>query len=94
MRNAGWDDRPQPEEELYDLIFDPNEACNRAADPALAGVLAEHRSMLRAWMEKTNDPILTGVLEPWPEAVSHAMDELSPQGDWGKAQPVPCLPPP
>lgn len=92
LLKAGWKERPQPEEELYDLIFDPNEVCNRSYDPGLSGVLAEHRALLRAWMEKTANPILTGMLVPWPDAASQTMDDSSPQGNWGKAMPVLCLP--
>lgn len=54
----GWRDRPTAAEQLYDLIFDPNEAHNLAADPAAAPVLAEMRSRLDRWMEDTGDPLL------------------------------------
>ncbi len=30
----GWRERPVAAEQLYDLMFDPNEACNLASDPA------------------------------------------------------------
>ncbi|MEO0588243.1 MAG: sulfatase, partial [Planctomycetota bacterium] len=57
---AGWADRPQAEESLYDLAFDPQEACNVAGDAAYADVLADLRGRLRAWREETNDPWLDG----------------------------------
>jgi arylsulfatase A-like enzyme len=88
LRQAGWDDRPQESEVLYDLYFDPNEACNRAADPAYAGVLAEMRDRLQAWMVDTGDPLLTGRLDPWPGATACAVDGLSPQGAWAPAAPI------
>jgi arylsulfatase A-like enzyme len=62
----GWADRPVPREELYDLIFDPNEANNVAGDPSLNDVLAEMRGRLEAWMQETEDPLLQGPI-PRPE---------------------------
>jgi arylsulfatase A-like enzyme len=56
--------RPVAAEELYDLVFDPQEAANLAADPAHAGVLAELRERLERWMEDTGDPLLAGAVEP------------------------------
>lgn len=88
LRKAGWDHRVQVAEELYDLVFDPNEACNRASDPSYAEILAEMRIRLTSWMEKTNDPLLTGRLEPWPDAKTKLPGEDSPQGDWSPAGPI------
>jgi len=56
----GWRERTYAREELYDLAFDPNEACNRAADPACAEPLAEMRGRLDDWMTRTDDPLLCG----------------------------------
>ena len=56
----GWRERTHAREELHDLIFDPNEACNRAADPACSEPLAEMRARLDAWMARTDDPLLRG----------------------------------
>jgi hypothetical protein len=68
----GLADRPTPEEELFDLVFDPNEAANLAGDPAHAGVLAELRERLDRWMEETDDPLLRGPVEPAPgTAINH-----------------------
>ena len=86
MRKAGWDSRPQVAEELYDLVFDPNEACNRTCDPAYAATLADMRDRLKNWMEKTNDPLLTGRIEPWPGARSGRVTDDSPQGEWWPAE--------
>ena len=65
----GLASRPRPAEELYDLVFDPNEAANLAADPAHAPVLAELRERLQAWMADTGDPLLAGPVAPPPGAV-------------------------
>ncbi len=88
LRKAGWDNKAQVAEELYNLIFDPNEACNRANDPEYAGILEDMRGRMKSWMEKTKDPLLTGKIEPWAGAsVVNAEDE-SPQGIWVAAEPI------
>ena len=76
----GWADRPIPSEQLYDLIFDPNEANNVAGDPAYADVLQEMRGRLQAWMERTDDPILQGdgIVPMQPGCVVNRMDAKSP----------------
>ncbi|HIG18175.1 MAG TPA: sulfatase [Candidatus Handelsmanbacteria bacterium] len=56
----GWAQRPVAAERLYDVIFDPNESCNFAADPGHAMVLEEMRVRLHRWMEATDDPLLEG----------------------------------
>jgi len=47
---------PRPAEELYDLLADPNETKNLAADPAHRELLEEMRGTLYSWMEETGDP--------------------------------------
>ena len=44
---AGWGEQIVPEEQLYDLVLDPAEGANLAADPARAEVLAEMREPAR-----------------------------------------------
>ncbi|HOJ22898.1 MAG TPA: sulfatase [Armatimonadota bacterium] len=83
----GWRERPQQEEALYDLIFDPNEACNVAKDPLYADALAEMRARLNRWMRETEDPLLTGRMEPWPGMASNPVDGNSPQEEAGPAEP-------
>ena len=56
----GWRERYVPPEELYDLIFDPNESRNLAGDGAFAEVMDEMRGRLDRWMETTDDPLLDG----------------------------------
>ena len=78
----GLAERAVASEELYDLIFDPNEACNLADDPALATVLSEMRQRLCRWMEETDDPLLRGPI-PLPEgAVVSEPTDVSPRDIW------------
>lgn len=80
LRAAGWDTQPLPAEALYDLVFDPNESCNRAGDTQCAAVLQDMRARLDRWMRETGDPLLTGKLEPWPGMIVNPVDDASPQG--------------
>jgi N-sulfoglucosamine sulfohydrolase len=66
--NSGWRTRSIATERLYDLVFDPMEACNVAGDPAYAQALTEMRGHLDQWMRDTNDPLLKGPL-PIPRGV-------------------------
>ena len=74
----GWGERKIDEEQLFDLVFDPNESANLADDPAYAAPLEEMRSHLRRWMEETGDPLLDGPVSP-PEGVElNDPDGISP----------------
>jgi arylsulfatase A-like enzyme len=66
LLDHGWAGRSVPREQLFDLVFDPNEAANVAGDPAYAGPLAELRERLERWMADTDDPLLDGPVEPPP----------------------------
>jgi N-sulfoglucosamine sulfohydrolase len=75
----GWRDRAVASEQLYDLVFDPVETHNLAADPAHQIVLTELRGDLERWMRATDDPLLAGPI-PMPEgAVANRLDALSPK---------------
>jgi len=78
-REHGWRDRPVAEEQLYDLVFDPHEACNLAADPARADVLDDMRGRLDRWMKDTDDPLLKGPVPAPPGARVNDPDGLSPR---------------
>jgi N-sulfoglucosamine sulfohydrolase len=54
----GWAEREIPAEQLYDLLFDPNEANNLVNEPAMADVLADLRGRMERWQEETGDPLL------------------------------------
>jgi len=76
----GWKERRVAPEQLYDLVFDPNEAANLAADPAMRDVLAEMRGRLERWMRATEDPLLAGPVRPPKGARLNDPDGLSPGG--------------
>jgi arylsulfatase A-like enzyme len=75
----GWAERPPAAEQLYDLIFDPNEACNRASDPAMREVLDDMRRRLERWMHDTDDPLLHGPVPAPPGARANDPDGISPR---------------
>jgi len=56
-------------EELYDLIFDPSEACNLAEDAACSKTRDDMRQRLDAWMKQSDDPLLRGPI-PAPETAA------------------------
>ncbi len=74
----GWRDRPVAGEEFFDLVFDPNEAHNLAADPAAKGALDDMRRRLEKFMRATDDPLLKGPVPPPPGARVNHPDCLSP----------------
>lgn len=74
----GWRNRPVDAEELYDLLFDPNEAHNLARDPGYQATLSAMRERLEGWMRDTDDPLLRGPLQ-WPEGTRRLEpDQISP----------------
>ena len=75
----GWKKTVQPSEQLYDLIFDPNERNNLAGDPQSAGVLREMGRRLDAWMKRTDDPLLQGPVRAPKGAKVNPVDQVSPK---------------
>jgi arylsulfatase A-like enzyme len=75
----GWPDYEVAREQLYDLVFDPNEAHNLAQDPSLAQVLGEMRQRLETWMRATDDPLLSGDVPAPTGARINDPDGLSPR---------------
>lgn len=73
-----WGNREVAEEELFDLLFDPGEANNLAADPACASILLEMRQKLARWMEETEDPLLEGDIPLPPGGILTPADAYSP----------------
>jgi N-sulfoglucosamine sulfohydrolase len=75
---AGWGKREVPREQLYDLVLDPAEGNNLAADPACDEPLADLRARLEAWMRESDDPLLDGPVEPPPGALVNEQWQISP----------------
>lgn len=75
---AGWGKQEVPEEQLYDLVFDPQEGNDLAGDPARAEVLADLRGRLEAWMRETEDPLLDGPVAPPEGAIVNEQWQVSP----------------
>ncbi|WP_037499651.1 sulfatase family protein [Solirubrobacter soli] len=72
----GLAERDAPEEALYDLVFDPNEANNIVDDePEIADEL---RQKLQTWMVETGDPLLDGPIAPAPGTEYNTADQRSP----------------
>lgn len=74
----GWKERPVPTEQLYDLLFDPQERNNLAGQPENREILRELRERLEKWMSETNDPILMGPIQIPQNAVITKQSALSP----------------
>ncbi len=64
----GYAEREIAPLQLYDLVFDPNEACNAIGQPDLAGIAADLGERLERWMRDTGDPLLDGPVAPPPGA--------------------------
>jgi len=77
LLDAGWQNRASPIEQLYDLLFDPTEACNLADSATFAPVLRQMRTRLEAWMKETNDPLLHGPVAAPHGAELNDQDQLS-----------------
>jgi arylsulfatase A-like enzyme len=75
----GWKNMVLPEESLYDLVFDPSEQHNLAADTAFKAVLDDMRGRLDRWMHRTSDPILNGPIPAPHGALVNNPDGTSPQ---------------
>ncbi len=75
---CGWQRQAVDQEQLYDLIFDPNEGDNLARTPAHSGILDELRQRLDHWMHDTDDPLLKGPVTPPPGALVGHLDEIEP----------------
>ena len=56
--------QPRPEEELYDLRSDPHEMNNLINDDEYKSIAQDLRGKLQTWLERTDDPILKGVIRP------------------------------
>ncbi|MHC4562730.1 MAG: sulfatase family protein [Planctomycetota bacterium] len=78
---AGWREKRVDPEQLYDLVFDPNETNNLIDDPAYAGTAADMRRRLDDWMTRTDDPLLKGPIAAPTGAWLVDPDQVSPRSD-------------
>ncbi len=76
----GWARMVNPTEELYDLMFDPNERNNLAEASSHQATLQEMRKRLDAWMVTTKDPLLHGPVKAPSGARITPANEISPEG--------------
>jgi N-sulfoglucosamine sulfohydrolase len=76
--DQGWRSRPQDEEMLYDLTFDPHETNNLVADSRTRDVLADMRARMDRYMRETDDPLLNGDIPLPPTAICNDPDGLQP----------------
>ena len=76
----GWANQIVAPEELYDLIFDPNERNNLAGNPAYQSPREEMRKRLDSWMRATDDPLLHGPVKAPTGARITDPNEISPGG--------------
>jgi arylsulfatase A-like enzyme len=76
---SGWNEEAPPMEQLYDLIFDPNETNNLALAPTGANESAhiEMQKRLDKWMRETDDPLLNGPVEAPQNAKVDDQDAIS-----------------
>lgn len=74
----GWRNQTVDAEQLYDLVFDPNEVQNLVQDPQAAAALQEMRGRLDRWMRATNDPLLRGPIPPPPGSLINDAEGTSP----------------
>lgn len=75
----GWRERVVDAEQLFDLLFDPNETRNVANDPALRQVRDDMRGRLDRWMRATNDPLLHGPVKAPAGATANDPEGVSPK---------------
>jgi arylsulfatase A-like enzyme len=73
----GWPEWLLAPEQLYDLTVDPGEVRNVVDDPTSAAVSRELRRRLEAWMEETDDPLLSGPVLPAPGVELNDPDQRS-----------------
>lgn len=74
----GWKNQLVPREQLFDVLFDPNETRNLAADPTSSKAMTEMRGRLDAWMKRTDDPLLRGPVKAPEGALVNDADGTSP----------------
>jgi arylsulfatase A-like enzyme len=90
---AGWGERKVPRERLYDLVLDPAESDDLVTRPEFAEHLADLRGRLERWMQETDDPLLTGPVQPPPGALLNEQWQVSPNEPLRALSPDPTAAP-
>ncbi|MFO7782096.1 MAG: sulfatase [Spirochaetia bacterium] len=62
MEEAGYFNVTRPSEQLVDLLIDPTERMNFAAEPAYHHIYEDLSARLDAWMDRTDDPLRVGAV--------------------------------
>jgi N-sulfoglucosamine sulfohydrolase len=75
----GWGKQLVAKEELFDLMFDPNERNNLIASEPHREILKMMQQKLQDWMERTSDPLLKGPVPAPHGARVNPPDQLSPK---------------
>jgi N-sulfoglucosamine sulfohydrolase len=81
--DKGWLNQHLVQEELYDLMFDPNETNNLIDNSSLTETVDDLRGRMGKWMRETNDPALDGTPGRYcPDTcVINEQDSFSPRSD-------------
>jgi len=85
LLESGWKTRAEPQELLFDLVFDPNEANNLADRAQWSNELADMRRRLDAWMDKTDDPLRRGPILLPEGATVNSREQTSASEPKGRA---------
>lgn len=77
FHRCGYFETTVPEEELYDLMLDPQEGNNLAGRPEYAEVLEDMRKRMEEWQIETGDPLLDGKVSLPEGAIACTPDSYS-----------------
>lgn len=72
--DAGYFDERASEEQLFDVLLDPDEKKNLVHEPEMNAVLSDMRERMNKWQKETGDPLLRGRV-PLPEGAICAAPE-------------------
>lgn len=78
----GWENTYIQNEELYDLILDPNESNNLANDSSYKEILEDMRNKLDNWMIRTEDPIKKGEIPQVDDALINRDSDRAADDIW------------
>jgi len=77
-----WGEQYIRNEELYDLMLDPNESNNLVNEGSHKDILEEMRNNLDKWMIKTDDPLKKGELPQFDNALINRDSDKSADDIW------------